>query len=421
VFTFFPVSVSQVLTSASGPADASNDPSFENATVVTKPLRLATIESSEASAALRKAIELDPEEVEAYCSLGIVLAKQKKSDEAIAAFRKAIELDPEFAGAYISLGAVLSEQKKPDEAMAAFNRAIELDPKFAQAYINLGIVLFAQKKLDEAIAAYNRAIELEPENAGAYGNLGAALKQQNKLDEAIAAFRKVIEIDPKFAGAYINLGSALKQQKKLDEAIAAYNRAIEIDPKYAKAYINLGSALYEQQKLDEAVVCWKTVIRLVPKSPGVLNQIAWPLVATPDKDGNYPLAQQAVAWARRANGLAPDNGGLLNTLGVALYRAQQWQEAIDALQKSIEHGADTPHNWLFIAMAHWQLDQKDKAKQWYDKALAWQTANAANAKADAELQGFYAEAARLLKTELQPDKPEGVPGVDKSASKVDSK
>lgn len=30
---------------------------------------------------------------------------------------------------------------------------------------------------------------------------------------------------------------------------------------------------------------------------------------------------------------------LLNTLGVAFYRAELWQEASDALQKSIEHGA----------------------------------------------------------------------------------
>ena len=41
-----------------------------------------------------------------------------------------------------------------------------------------------------------------------------------------------------------------------------------------------------------------------------------------------------------------------------------------------------PYNWLFVAMAHWQLDHKEKAKQWCDTSRAWQTTNAA--KADAE-------------------------------------
>ena len=47
-------------------------------------------------------------------------------------------------------------------------------------------------------------------------------------------------------------------------------------------------------------------------------------------------------------------------------------------------------------MAHGQLDQKDKAKQWHDKSLAWQTANQSVAKVDTELQGFFAEAEKLM-------------------------
>jgi Flp pilus assembly protein TadD len=141
------------------------------------------------------------------------------------------------------------------------------------------------------------------------------------------------------------------------------------------------------------------MLTLRPDDIGALNGAAWGLATTADKDGRYPQAKQAVQWARRANELAPNDASLLNTLGVALYRDEQWQDAIDALQKSIELGSDSPHNWLFLAMAHWQLDQKDQAKPWYDKSLAWQTTNAAAAKADAELQGFFTEAAKLLTTD----------------------
>jgi tetratricopeptide (TPR) repeat protein len=186
---------------------------------------------------------------------------------------------------------------------------------------------------------------------------------------------------------------------------------------------NLANSYHAAGRQDEAVQLRTEVLALRPDDSGAHNDAAWKLAISPDKDGHYPHAKQAVTWARRANELAPDNPGHLNTLGVALYRAQQWQEAIDALQKSIEHGADVPHNWLFIAMAHWQLDQKDKAKPWYDKSLAWQTANAAEAKTDPELQGFFAEAAKLTAPAGDADKATTEPAAEspeEPSSKADA-
>jgi hypothetical protein len=86
----------------------------------------------------------------------------------------------------------------------------------------------------------------------------------------------------------------------------------------------------------------------------------------------------------------------LNTLGVAFYRTEQWHDTIDVLQRSIKLGFDRPYNWLFLAMAHWRLDEKDQAQHWYDKSLAFQTANPGQLAADAELRDFYAEAAKLI-------------------------
>jgi len=156
---------------------------------------------------------------------------------------------------------------------------------------------------------------------------------------------------------------------------------------------------------DEAFQLRQEMLARHPDDVDTLNAVAWRSVTVPDKDGRYPQAEQAVQWARRANELSPDNGALQNTLGVALYRAEQWREAIDSLQQSTKRGFDVPHNWLFIAMAHWQLDEKGKAKEWYEKSLSWQTANGARAIADGELRGFFTEAAMLMvpTEEKQPD------------------
>jgi tetratricopeptide (TPR) repeat protein len=100
----------------------------------------------------------------------------------------------------------------------------------------------------------------------------------------------------------------------------------------------------------------------------------------------------------------------LGTLGIAQYRVEQYQEAIETLQTSAElklrHGVDIPRNLLFTAMAHWQLDQKDEALESYDKAIAWKTANDVKLKADAELKNVFAEAAKLMAADTEESKPD---------------
>jgi tetratricopeptide (TPR) repeat protein len=98
--------------------------------------------------------------------------------------------------------------------------------------------------------------------------------------------------------------------------------------------------------------------------------------------------------AKQATEKAPKNGNLWNTLGVAHYRSGNWQDAIDAIQKSLDlrKGGDS-YDFFFLTMAHWQLGDKDQAREWHAKAIA-----AAPKTKNEELSRIQAEAARLLDT-----------------------
>lgn len=68
--------------------------------------------------------------------------------------------------------------------------------------------------------------------------------------------------------------------------------------------------------------------------------------------------------------------------------------AIEAMKNSaVAQSIGTAREWFFIAMAHWHLDQKQEARQWYDQAVALQETNA---PADPELRRLRAQAASLL-------------------------
>src|SRR5206468_92054 len=97
---------------------------------------------------------------------------------------------------------------------------------------------------------------------------------------------------------------------------------------------------------------------------------------------------------KKAVELVPKEAGYWNRLGVAHYRNKDWKAAIEALimTMKLRKGGDA-NDWFFLAMAHWQLDHKDEARQCYDRAVAWMDKNAAK---NEELIRFRAEAAELL-------------------------
>jgi serine/threonine protein kinase len=87
-------------------------------------------------------------------------------------------------------------------------------------------------------------------------------------------------------------------------------------------------------------------------------------------------------------------GSAWNTLGVARYRAGDWQAAVTALWVSMQlrKGGDSC-DFFFLAMARWQLGEKDRAKEWYEKAVAWMDENRPD---DEELRRFRDEAEEVL-------------------------
>jgi len=113
----------------------------------------------------------------------------------------------------------------------------------------------------------------------------------------------------------------------------------------------------------------------------------------PDPEFRNP--QQAVDLAAKAVKLQSGAADAWNTLGVAQYRAGQWEAAIESLHQSDarEQNTGSSFNGFFLAMAYWQIGKQDEARTWYDKAVSWMDKNQPR---DEELLRFRAEATELL-------------------------
>jgi tetratricopeptide (TPR) repeat protein/serine/threonine protein kinase len=418
----------------------------------------------EAIVEYRKAIELDPKDASVHYILGDALKGKGRLDEAIAEYRKALELDPKritslcmLANSWsngfdpkmrdpvgaLRLSQVLVELR-PNEtagwkslawaryrngdgkgAIAAMNKVEELGPEgYSDEWFLLAMAHWQLGEKAEARAWYEKAVAWTDKNrpkswrsqawfrieAEELMNIGMSDAESNLFrglflysyrrdcDGAIAAFRKAIQLDPSLVDAHVQLGNALRSQNKLDEAVAAWRKAIELDPSNLAAHSGLAAVFDSQEKVEEAIACYRKLIQLNPRSWYSNHRLAWLLVTCADRKLRNPA--EAMKLARKSIELAPRHGPSLRTLGVAQYRAGDWQAAVKTLEQSLQLQGDNSWDFFFLSMAHWQLGDKTEARKWYDKALAWMEKNQPQ---NEELRRFRAEAEELLQIERKKD------------------
>jgi serine/threonine protein kinase/tetratricopeptide (TPR) repeat protein len=244
--------------------------------------------------------------------------------------------------------------------------------------------------------------EMHHETGWGWFYFGIAHKSDGNLREAESCLRKSLGIFRKSfaAGDARNVGRAVVELLEVLEAqnnLAAVNELRrEHPPETLAAAFKLAALVEVTYRRDEkrAIALSRKAIQLVPNGSHA-NELAWYLATHADPQFRDPAT--AVELARVAVDVQPTVGRYWNTLGVARYRAGDCKAAIADLEKSMElHNGGDSFDWFFLAMSHWQLGNKDEARQWYDRAVGWMERNV---PANEQLTRFRAEAAELGMTE----------------------
>jgi eukaryotic-like serine/threonine-protein kinase len=341
---------------------------------------------------LREATRKRPSDAVDHATLGEALIEQGKFDEALSELRIAVRLGQKDAYILVGISVVLDKQGKFDEAATAAREAIETAPDEAVTHAQLATVLSHQGKLDEMIAEYRTAISLRFDVHSYHEKVAWALAQRGKELEALAEYRIALRIDRACAYSHVQLGRLLQSEGKVDESIAEYKAVIRLNPGDAFAHNSLGNALTSQGKMAEAMVEYRIGFRNQPDAVYGENEFAWMVALAPNRPPrDY---DEALEHSKKALELAPNKGLYYNTLALVEYRRGRWNDSIAAATRSIAigNGGDAS-DWFFLALAHWQLGEKEKARTWFDKAVAWTKEKRPK---NAELFQFWKEAAKLL-------------------------
>jgi serine/threonine protein kinase/Flp pilus assembly protein TadD len=308
-------------------------------------------------------------------------------------------------GAYDSLANFLKRANRPEEAVEVYYRALKLFEKLVAEYPDSykTTPVDYRNKLVGMLRSLGRVEEAEK----------VSRQVVSFWEKTASDFNEIWVYRLKLARSYHDLGNVLTDLKHLHEAETnyrkaekAYRQGIKVgedlarqfpaDPSYGRelldSYVDLAVLLTSTDRRREASEAHAKVLKLIPDDAQTQNNLAWQLVSTPD-----PYARDAVLaveLAKRALERAPSAWFIWNTLGVAHYRVGNWKESAAALDKAMELGSPAgSHDWFFLAMAHWKMGDKARARKWHAAALLWMDKYAST---NGELLQFRAEAAALL-------------------------
>jgi tetratricopeptide (TPR) repeat protein len=401
-----------------------------------------------AMAVYRTVIGLNPKRVEAHTNLGYVLERKRNFPDAIAAYRKTIELDPKYVRAYAQLGSVLCENGDVPAGLSALQKAAELKPDdayrwycLADAHLTAGqrdayrqvcadmmkrfgksrepavaeTILYTclptQDALDDVTQLLPLA-ELAATREYRARLLGAALYRTGKYEAAIERLDAGVRLVPPRAWdhlframAHHRLGHAEKARDYLELAVgqiekAGYPWTERVESEHLRREAEALMGIHRHEFTHESTIAaYRRLLGKNPNDARLHNELAWLLATCPDPKFRHP--GQAVKQAQEAVELAPKDGLVWNTLGVAHYRAGDWKAAIMTLEESmgLRSGRLESSNTFFLAMTHCQLGNKEEARKWYDRAVRWMDKNQPD---NEELRRFRAEASALLGIKDQP-------------------
>jgi len=116
--------------------------------------------------------------------------------EAIDAYGRALEADPQRIDALLNCGTLYYEDGNLEKASECFERALALDSGNALAHFNLGSVLDETGKLEAARDHLRVAVRLRPDHADAHYNLAFVCEKLKALPEARGHWEAYVRLDP---------------------------------------------------------------------------------------------------------------------------------------------------------------------------------------------------------------------------------
>jgi tetratricopeptide (TPR) repeat protein len=313
-----------------------------------------------------------------WVGVGVCHMAEGDPNEAGAALRRALQLNPNSPEAHFNMGELSMRIQDWAGAVREFERCIELRSGGARDRVYLARALIEAGEDERARGAAREAHGLAPEDPAPMVLLGTIEARAGRYEEALSWFDRAIEREPRLGEAHLQRGNTLAALGRNAEAVESLEEACRLLPERFEPHYNLAALLGASSRPETAVVHFLDAYRLRrPDMDRRMKEAAEALhggdvsllgaLATIDADrGDLPAAR---AWIELARERAPDDPAVNFTLGVVLVR----QEEVEAASEPLRLAADAlPGQYgpqMEYAGALLQLDRALEAEPYLARAL----------------------------------------------------
>ncbi len=297
---------------------------------------------------LKKAIDKDPKNYQAWFDLGFVLNRLGRVEDSIHAYRQSVAAKPEVFETNLNLGLMLVRFNSP-EAERYLRAATGLKPTDhveegqARAWLALAHLL-ENTKPEDALAAYRKASELTPKDPEPHLSAGLLQERQKEFSAAEAEYKQVLAVDPHSTEAAIGLSNLYMKSGRLGEAEPLLRRLATERPDDAGIHLQLGRVLAAQSKKDDAITEIQTALKLAPADSDAQREIA-DLYSSAGKNDLAENTYRALVTTQ------PKDAELHRGLGQALLRQKKFPEAQQEFLTALRLKRDSPDVYVDLAFA----------------------------------------------------------------------
>ena len=345
-----------------------------------------------ASEYYKKAVAVDPSDINLRLSYAKMLDKLGSEDEAVEEYnyilsktndnkdilysleriyKRKLEDSPQDAAVTANLGAIMQKEGNLDEALRYYSKAEYLDPSNVNTRVNVGTLYQQKGDYKTAITAYDSVLTIYPDNILANLYKAQSLAAIGEDKKAIDLYKKVLTLDPNNIVAQNEMINMVKGSMTIPQFVEYIKKN---NPQNAADILyNYALDLHKQNKLNDSIAIYNEVIKLTPTNPEVYVNLA----IAQGQNKNY---DSAIATLNTANTKFPNNSQVKDTLksiqaqstdekltvAAGYYNNKDYQNAIN---EYLRIQPPTQDSMLGVASAYQNLNDIDNAIIYYKKAL----------------------------------------------------
>ena len=266
----------------------------------------------EAIVLLVDAIKQDTSFALAYAALGEAYSIQYEAykdssliQRAFLNVQKALDIEPELVEAHYSLGQLLYKTGEYPEAGKAFEKVLDLEPTHNHARRFLGLVYYMLGNSKSAETELKLSVQSNPHNWRLQNALGWFYNMEGRHREALEVYEKVVELRPGSPEGYNNVGAQYENMLDYKSALKWYESGCNINPRStpfhtARACRNEAGLYYRKEDYSTAIDKFSYALRIDSTSTDGWITLARTYAIIGEQGKAEEAWQKAIHWSHKS-------------------------------------------------------------------------------------------------------------------------